>query len=277
MLLESLPEAGHSMLLELEYRYTYDLPIRGLRHRIVAVPRARHGAQERTGWGFTVAGAVVEERERTDRFGNHVVELEAAEVDRELTVAIWSTMSWTSECRDEMRGPTALLDGDFVTPTLLTAASDELAAVAVELRGRSRSIDEFAERACSWTAHALTYEYGITGVRTTALAALEGGRGVCQDFAHVMLAICRSASVPACYVSGHLVGEGGSHAWVEVLNGTERLAYDPTHERRTDHRYLTVAIGREYGDVAPTSGSFHSGGPGTLEAKKRLSVLDPQN
>ncbi len=66
-------------------------------------------------------------------------------------------------------------------------------------------------------ARTLTYEFGVTGVHTTAADAVAGGRGVCQDYADIMLALCRAAGLPARYVSGHLVGEGGSHAWVEVV------------------------------------------------------------
>ncbi len=100
-----------------------------------------------------------------------------------------------------------------------------------------------ARMACRWASQALRYGYGVTNVQTTAGAALLGGIGVCQDYAHIMIAICRAAGVPTRYVSGHLTGEGGSHAWVEVLHATRRGAsttatgFDPTHDRRTDERY----------------------------------------
>jgi transglutaminase-like putative cysteine protease len=100
----------------------------------------------------------------------------------------------------------------------------------------------------------------------------------------VMLALCRRAGLPARYVSGHLVGEGGSHAWVEVVvrdsagpdgGQTVAVAFDPTHERRAREGYLTVAVGRDYADVTPTSGSFEGTDPGVLSARKRLSRADP--
>ena len=113
--------------------------------------------------------------------------------------------------------------------------------------------------------------------------ALAGGKGVCQDYAHVMLSLCRVVGVPARYVSGHLVGEGGSHAWVEVVvsdalaRGTSRtvaVAFDPTHNRRAGQGYFTVAIGRDYNHVAPTSGTFEGKDPGVLSALKRLRKAD---
>jgi transglutaminase-like putative cysteine protease len=144
---------------------------------------------------------------------------------------------------------------------------------------------DLAERICSWTRHALDYQHGVTGVHTSAGAALAGGRGVCQDYAHVMLALCRAAGLPARYVSGHLMGEGGSHAWVEVVltvpsgvfsDRMVALAFDPTHERRAERGYVTVAVGRDYADVAPTSGNFEGVGPGALSVRKRLALAEAE-
>jgi transglutaminase-like putative cysteine protease len=160
----------------------------------------------------------------------------------------------------------------------LTVADAHLDEAARELRSRSSDNVDFAERACAWSRAALTYGFGVTGVRTTASEALAGGVGVCQDYAHIMLALCRAVGVPARYVSGHLLGEGGSHAWVEVIasdpSGAIAVAFDPTHDRRAVDGYLTVALGREYTDVAPTSGSFRGEDTGLLTASKSLRVLD---
>ena len=115
-------------------------------------------------------------------------------------------------------------------------------------------------------------------MHTTAAQALAAGHGVCQDYAHLMLALCRLLGIPARYVSGHLVGEGGgTHAWVEVLQpvpgpAVEILAWDPTHDRPADLRYLTVAVGRDYHDVAPVSGTYCGSDPGRLSAARHISV-----
>lgn len=86
----------------------------------------------------------------------------------------------------------------------------------------------------------------------------------------------------ARYVSGHLVGEGGTHAWVEVVvpdpsaasaDRALAVAFDPTHDRRAGRGYLTVAVGRDYGDVAPTSATFEGTGPGVPFARKKLSLV----
>jgi transglutaminase-like putative cysteine protease len=92
-----------------------------------------------------------------------------------------------------------------------------------------------------------------------------------------MLALCRLLGIPARYVSGHLAGEGGTHAWVEVLvpgrdQSVEVLSWDPTHDRRTDLNYLTVAVGRDYRDVAPVSGTYCLPHRGWLSASCRVGV-----
>jgi transglutaminase-like putative cysteine protease len=92
-----------------------------------------------------------------------------------------------------------------------------------------------------------------------------------------MLALCRELGLAARYVSGHLVGQGGTHAWVEVIApaGEGRavaVAFDPTHGRRAGLAYVTIAVGRDYRDVAPTSGSYASPVPGRLVAQRHLGV-----
>jgi transglutaminase-like putative cysteine protease len=124
----------------------------------------------------------------------------------------------------------------------------------------------------------MRYTRGVTGVSTTAAEAFALGGGVCQDYAHVMLALCRLCGLPARYVSGHLLGEGATHAWIEVLlpdgDGAVAHAFDPTHGVRTGLRHLTVATGRDYADVAPTSGTFRAGPSGALTSRQRVTLME---
>jgi transglutaminase-like putative cysteine protease len=93
-----------------------------------------------------------------------------------------------------------------------------------------------------------------------------------------MIALCRAIGLPARYVSGHLLGEGGTHAWVEVIvavaeAGVARaVALDPCHGCRVGVNYLTVATGRDYTDVAPTSGTYLGPARGNLTATKQVDV-----
>src|SRR5256885_925243 len=95
---------------------------------------------------------------------------------------------------------------------------------------------------------ALRYKF-VTGVSTTTAEALTLGGGVYQNYAHVMLALCHALGLPTLYVSDHLVGEGGTHAWVKVIlpqgRGAVAWAFDPTHGSRCRLRYVTDAVGRD--------------------------------
>jgi transglutaminase-like putative cysteine protease len=114
-------------------------------------------------------------------------------------------------------------------------------------------------------------------VFTTAAEALAGGRGVCQDSAHVMLALCHLLGLPARYVSGHLLGEGGTHCWVEVVvpagDAAVAVPFDPCNDRQAGFGYVTVATGRDYSDVAPTSGHYLGTPNNTLATSRRVGVL----
>ncbi len=272
-------------VLHQRFRYDYVAPVRHLRHRLVIVPRGVHGAQRRLDHRVSVTGAPVLVSEGPDGFGNHVVDVGATTVDEAIEFEVWALVRVTPPGGVITLPPSALGDGRLLAATALTRVDAVLADGATGLMatrasggGRPEAM-ELAERACAWTHGVLTYAYGLTGVRTSAAEAVAGGRGVCQDYAHVMLAVCRAAGLPARYVSGHLVGEGGSHAWVEVVvadkgrpGRAEAVAFDPTHNRRAADGYLTVAVGRDYTDVAPTSGTYEAGGPGVLTSWKRLGV-----
>lgn len=117
----------------------------------------------------------------------------------------------------------------------------------------------------------LKYEPQSTHVHTHMRDVLRERRGVCQDFAHVMLGMCRSIHLPALYVSGYLATEAASatHAWVEVfVPGHGWQALDPTHNRPADDTYVKLAVGRDYADVPPISGHYR----GTTDRKMEVEV-----
>jgi transglutaminase-like putative cysteine protease len=117
----------------------------------------------------------------------------------------------------------------------------------------------------------LNYVSDSTSVHTHIREVLRDKKGVCQDFAHVMIGLCRAMKIPALYVSGYLATEEASatHAWMEVfIPGIGWRALDPTHNRQTDDQYVKIAVGRDYADVAPVSGTYH----GTAERKLEVMV-----
>ena len=261
-------------VLHQRFRYDYPAPIADLRHRLMLVPRARHGDQRRVASRLDVSPHAVT-HDAQDAFGNPVTTIFARRIESSIEFSHWSVVT---RRRDGMHrvDRSIVADPALHSPTDLTASDAELRAIAKTLRSRSESEFATAESINAYVHQQMTYVSGSTDVETTASRAFEQRRGVCQDFAHVTIALARRCGLAARYVSGHLVGEGGTHAWVEIIipDGTEAIvhAYDPTHGCRVDMRYIVVAVGRDYTDVAPTSGVFTAPYPGEMTTTKRVGA-----
>lgn len=132
------------------------------------------------------------------------------------------------------------------------------------------------------------YLPGATTITTRVLDVLERRQGVCQDFAHLMISCLRSLGLAARYVSGYLatdpppgrdrvVGADATHAWVEVwMPGSGWLALDPTNDCAVGDRHITVAHGRDYGDVPPVKGVIFTEATGsTMSVSVDVARLDP--
>lgn len=100
------------------------------------------------------------------------------------------------------------------------------------------------------------YQPGVTGVHEPAEAALVQGQGVCQDYAHIMLSLLRMEGIPARYVTGMTMGEGASHAWVEVLCRGYWYGFDPTNNLLVDDTYIRAGCGRDSADCSIIRGTF---------------------
>lgn len=158
---------------------------------------------------------------------------------------------------------------EYLHSTPITEADDSIRAVAGELRRLPNPAAAVAALG-EWLRANVEYEPGWTDVSTTAIEVLRAGRGVCQDYVHVGLAVLRAAGVPARYVSGYLypdgegvIGqqhEGEGHAWLEAWIG-DWYPIDPTSGAAVAERHVLVARGRDYTDVTPLKGVYH-GGPG---------------
>jgi transglutaminase-like putative cysteine protease len=264
-------------VLQQSFRYDYDAPVQALRQRLVIVPPERHGAQYRRAHALFVGGAPAQRRIRHDAHGNVVTALSADRVEQTVEFRLTALVERVQADDPVLLPRAALTRPGLLRPTRLTAADDRLRELGLRLADRADSPLEAAGRICHGVHEVMTYANGATSVGTTAADALAGGAGVCQDFAHVMLAICHLAALPARYVSGHLLGQGGTHAWVEVIvpdgEQARAVAFDPCNDRRAGSGYLTVATGRDYADVAPTSGSYVGTARGRLTAQRRVGVL----
>lgn len=262
----------------MDQRFSYHYPgrIRELSQRLIVVPPDTYGDQRLEAFHLHVSEPSATTTSSFDAFGNRVLEVAIPHLDREVT---FETRLVVDRRIDGRRWPRVRTEValPFRVATPLTAPDAEIAAVARELVARHSEPEEFAEGVSDWVYRAMRYGHGSTSVQTTAAEALHIGHGLCQDYAHLMLAVCRVAGLPARYVSGHMLGEGGSHAWVEVLlwdgyRGFRAVAFDPTNDRRTTPAYITVGVGRDYRDVSPTSGSYIAPHPGRLVTSKRAGL-----
>ena len=190
-------------------------------------------------------------------------------------VEISEPASWADLARPELRDEFA----ELLEATAYAPISEETAEAARELASGHAPM-EACQAAVEWTRSRLTYEAGATTVKTAASEALRRGRGVCQDFAHVTLALLRAMGVPARYTSGYLhpnrnaeVGtavSGQSHAWLEAWVG-DWLPLDPTNGAAVGERHVVVGRARDYADVCPLKGIYHGGPAKALQVTVELT------
>jgi transglutaminase-like putative cysteine protease len=289
-------------LIHQNFHYEYPGPIAELNHRLVVLPPSRHGDQRRLGHRLDVSVSPAEVDKRRDGFGNVVLDLHVPFVESAIDFEAWIVVERSARGPHRLPG-TVLGDRRWLDPSVLTEPDDALRAVATSLRMAGTEPLPLARRINRWVFETMSYAPGATTVETTAAEALELSKGVCQDYAHIMLALCRLCDLPARYVSGHLLGEGGTHAWVDVLfpapsprpdpppqagegkapsrdgKGSREavaVAFDPTHGREVGLSYVTVAVGRDYRDVAPTSGSYQASFKGRLSSQRRVGLTAVQ-
>jgi transglutaminase-like putative cysteine protease len=198
--------------------------------------------------------------------GESIVETSAARPVEE-------SISWDDLGRDSVKDEFAeLLAPTTYVPLMVDAEG--------EMRGAGSPLDACVA-ACDWVRARLRYERGATTVSSSAADALVAGSGVCQDFAHLGLALLRGLGIPGRYVSGYLypvedggsgVVEGQSHAWMEAWVG-DWCAFDPTSGTVPGERHVVVARGRDYADVAPLKGIYHGGPSEELQVTVELTRL----
>lgn len=160
---------------------------------------------------------------------------------------------------------------------VLADASADLARELVDADSETTAL-AFFRRAADVVRERLAYRVGATTVNSSVAEVLAGGSGVCQDFAHVVISLCRHAGLPARYVSGYLgnVEEASaSHAWAEAFVPPYGwVGIDATLGLLCTGRHVKVGVGRDYSDVAVLRGTYHGGGEATLEVSVSSESLE---
>jgi transglutaminase-like putative cysteine protease len=191
----------------------------------------------------------------SDYYGNHVTYLEVRRPHRELRIDSELVV-------DTVGGPLpagpAPVAAEYLQPGSLTRMTE------------APDLDAGDPESLMAAVHAhLTYRPGATDTTTDVNRAIALGAGVCQDFAHVYVALARRRNWPARYVGGYLLQDGpgtthAAHAWVEVLQRGVWTGLDPTNACPVDERYLRVTCGRDYADAPPVRGVYVGTGTGAL-------------
>ena len=278
------------MLFDIRHvtQYNYDEPVRESVMELWMQPRAAHG-QNLINFDLEVDPAA-QLFTYIDPWGNTVRHFDVPHPHDRLTITSHSLVEtdappplpatldpaeWTRLASDQVKADC----WDFLRPHGFATTTPALEAFCAErFVDDLRALDPLsAMRALNAILYkGLDYEAGVTAADSPIDEALVAGRGVCQDFAHIMIAICRSWGVPARYVSGYLAPSReraersdpqATHAWLEVYMPSQRwIGFDPTNNILAGERHIAVAIGRDYSDVPPSRGVFKG------DAESQLSV-----
>ena len=279
------------MRYEIEHvsRYLYTAPVQRCVMSLCLQPRDDRGQRLLHFAVSTIPSVLL--NDETDSFGNtkHILnvhqEHEVLEVTTHTTVETAPVAvlpgSLGAGAWEELRSwGQSLTHWDFMHASAFARPSAALMAF-MERLGIEPDGDPLASllRLSDTLYDSFQYVPGITSAVSPIEHILESGRGVCQDYAHVMIAIARSWGVPARYVSGymyvtHQAPETATHAWVECrLPGLGWIGFDPTNRSLADERYVRIAVGRDYQDVAPTRGILLGGGDSRLEVDVRMQAI----
>ncbi|RYB98026.1 transglutaminase family protein [Ciceribacter ferrooxidans] len=281
--------------LSLHMGYRYDVPASGSHHILRVLPLSLPGRQRLVAGAVTIEPKPDETTRFTDFFGHPATTIALRSPHQRLDIRMQARVIIDAQPIQVDFSPTleglaeelvALWSLDAGSPHHFLGPSPRLgdvAAIAGYARAgldADRTVRQIAEGLCARIHADFRYDPDATTVDTSPKDAFALKRGVCQDFAHVMIVALRSLGIPAGYVSGflrtipppgqqRLEGADAMHAWVRVWCGksTGWIELDPTNDIAAGSDHIVVAFGRDYSDVAPVIGVLKSyGGQQTIQA-----------
>jgi transglutaminase-like putative cysteine protease len=293
------------VLLEIRHvtQYLYDAPVRESVMEVWMQPQK--GAGQRLISFELELDPPAQLFSYADTFGNAVYHFDVPQPHDRLTMVARSAVDtqppaplpdaldvgeWDRLRSDFVRGE----NFDFLRPHGFAVETDALKAFMAEMRLQELRVLDPLRALLELNRiiyDAFAYEAGVTEADSPIDHALEARRGVCQDFTHIMIAICRSWGVPARYVSGYLFTDRKSgdrsdpdatHAWVEVfLPSTRWFGLDPTNNMVVGERHVAAAVGRDYADVPPSRGVYKGDADSQLAVgvsvrRARAAMTEPE-
>jgi transglutaminase-like putative cysteine protease len=222
--------------------------------------------------------------EYTDFYGNRVHHFNLLQSHKRVQIVATSVVETMSPVENQPREENEIHLLDFSAESRYVHFDPAICSLSEQFRDIDTAYPKALE-ICQYINDNFQYEPGVTDVHSTSAVVMALGRGVCQDFAHIMLSLSRYLGIPARYVSGYLYGGGStpeghdeaSHAWCEAYCGPEKgwCGFDPTHKTLlVDERYIKIASGRDYADVPPVRGTYKGTSSETLKVAVRVSSLD---
>ncbi len=282
--------------------YRYGEPV-SLSHQVAHLEPLTSESQECLHFALEVWPRPLELAVRTDYFGNRIHYFTLTEPHRQLhlaatskvtvtplavplnrpTATVGQTATWLRDSADAA----AHQARQYLYPSPYAAITPTVADMARNLLPPGRPIVDGVMEMCAKINRQFVFDPTATTPATTVGEFFQLGRGVCQDFAHLAVVALRSAGLAARYVSGYLltqpppgqrrlVGTDASHAWVGVyVPGVGWLDFDPTNDCLCGDRHISVARGRDFGDVSPVRGTVTGGGRHTLSLGVTVSPAGP--
>ena len=238
---------------------------------------------------------------KVDQFGNEVATFNLSVEHRECDIIITSLIETTDTLEplplsasqqqnlstlSSMHHNDALMAKDCLLGSPSIAIDYSVDSIINELPVNDLPVLEYANLLTSHIFTTFTYESGFSSLVTPLTDIVAARRGVCQDFAHLAIAVMRRQGIPARYVSGYLEtlpppgqeklqGSDASHAWFAVYSANDGwYDFDPTNNKRPDAQYITTAWGRDYADVVPVKGVVFGGGSHTLTVEVDVTRID---
>lgn len=278
--------------------YDYAEPVIIGTHFIHLLPRERPG-QKVLESGLTISPSPDNRRDEVDHFGNFTTSVSLITQHRQFSVLLdavvdvaqppaptaGQTPAWETIAAWSQSAPDV---AEFCLPSRLAEPNADITAYAAVSFVPGRSVMEAIADLNSRIFADLTYQPGVTNNATTAAQVLPIMAGVCQDYAHLMLACMRAWGLPGRYVSGYLRtlpppgeqkwrGADQSHAWIGAWLGPDYgwVDFDPTNNLIVFDEHVTLAWGRDFGDVSPLRGVILGGGRHTLAVSVDLAEIEP--
>jgi transglutaminase-like putative cysteine protease len=274
-------------------RYTYGATVE-LTNGILRLTPVSGGGQTLERFHLETDPPCLPPTERLDPFGNKVTSLRIETPHRALSISAKSRVSvsrgivteasvpWETVAAEALTFPSLSGDSPAVAlyPSRRVSLFDEATAYAGESFTEERPIYEAAMDLTRRFRSDFTYDTEATEVSTPGYEAFRRRRGVCQDFAHIMIAALRGLGLPALYVSGYIrtipapgkermEGADASHAWVSIWCGSALgwRDFDPTNAQSVQNDHIVVARGRDYSDASPVESMVLSSGRHQLEVE----------